>query len=279
MTDVDRVERLGGSRIQHGPANARVYLMRLDPADLPELPDRLASFARARGYGKVFAKVPAARARAFRSAGYAEEARVPGYYRGRAPALFMALYTDPARARADQAAVEAVLAAAEERAAAARTDPPDGAEPERLGAEDADEAAALYRAVFETYPFPIHDPDYLRETLRGHVAYYGLREGGRLLALASAEKDAEAKAAELTDFATHPEARGRGFAARLLARMERDLAAEGYVTGYTIARARSRGMNIAFARAGYRFGGTLWNNTQICGRLESMNVWHRGLSA
>ena len=51
----------------------------------------------------------------------------------------------------------------------------------------------------------------------------------------------------------------------------------GYLTGYTIARALSPGMNITFARAGYRFGGLLWNNTQICGRLEPMNIWYKSL--
>jgi hypothetical protein len=36
-------------------------------------------------------------------------------------------------------------------------------------------------------------------------------------------------------------------------------------------------MNITFARAGYRYAGTLVNNTQICGQLESMNVWYKPL--
>jgi hypothetical protein len=44
---------------------------------------------------------------------------------------------------------------------------------------------------------------------------------------------------------------------------------------YTIARAISVGMNITFARCGYDFGGTLVNNTQIAGRIESMNVWYK----
>ncbi|MFH1725408.1 MAG: putative beta-lysine N-acetyltransferase, partial [Elusimicrobiota bacterium] len=45
----------------------------------------------------------------------------------------------------------------------------------------------------------------------------------------------------------------------------------------TIARAVSFGMNIAFARVGYSFGGTLWNNTNISGNIESMNIWHKRL--
>ena len=32
----DTLEKLGNSQIQHGPDNNRIYLMKLDPADLPE---------------------------------------------------------------------------------------------------------------------------------------------------------------------------------------------------------------------------------------------------
>ena len=49
----------------------------------------------------------------------------------------------------------------------------------------------------------------------------------------------------------------------------------------TSPEARSRlisgGMHITFARRGYRFGGTLVNNTDISGQIESMNVWYKTL--
>jgi hypothetical protein len=44
---------------------------------------------------------------------------------------------------------------------------------------------------------------------------------------------------------------------------------------FTIARARSTGMNVTFAKNGYSFAGTLINNTNISGRIESMNVWYK----
>ncbi|MEZ4485255.1 MAG: hypothetical protein R2864_11955 [Syntrophotaleaceae bacterium] len=34
-------------------------------------------------------------------------------------------------------------------------------------------------------------------------------------------------------------------------------------------------MNITFAKHGYSYGGTLTNNTQISGDLESMVVWYK----
>ncbi|MFW5803052.1 MAG: hypothetical protein ACOCWJ_03955 [Verrucomicrobiota bacterium] len=51
----------------------------------------------------------------------------------------------------------------------------------------------------------------------------------------------------------------------------------GLRTAYTIARALSPGMNITVARCGYTFAGTLTNNTNISGQIESMNIWHKSL--
>jgi len=36
-------------------------------------------------------------------------------------------------------------------------------------------------------------------------------------------------------------------------------------------------MNILLAGKGYSFDGTLVNNTNIAGQIESMNVWHKQL--
>jgi hypothetical protein len=60
--------------------------------------------------------------------------------------------------------------------------------------------------------------------------------------------------------------------------MEEAMREDGIHTVFTIARAYSYGMNITFSSSGYLFGGTLRNNTQICGRQESMNVWHKALN-
>jgi putative beta-lysine N-acetyltransferase len=79
----------------------------------------------------------------------------------------------------------------------------------------------------------------------------------------------------MTDFATLPEHRGENIALYLLDFMEKAMKKRGYKTAYTIARALSYGMNITFAKAAYKMGGTLINNTNICGKIESMNVWHK----
>ena len=82
---------------------------------------------------------------------------------------------------------------------------------------------------------------------------------------------------EMTDFATLPEALGHGLALSLLETMESAMCRRNMHTAHTIARARSPGMNITFSKAGYTFAGTLINNTNISGGIESMNVWYKRL--
>lgn len=145
--------------------------------------------------------------------------------------------------------------------------------------DDCDGMAALYKDVFESYPFPIHEPQYLAETMDSHVVYFGIwrQPEPTPVALASAEMEPAKGRVEMTDFATAPDYRGQGFGVFLLQRMEQEMAARQLTTAYTIARAISPGMNIVFAKQGYNYGGTLVNNTDICGRLESMNIWWKHL--
>jgi len=52
----------------------------------------------------------------------------------------------------------------------------------------------------------------------------------------------------------------------------------GIKTVYTIARLNSIPMNVTFLKRGYKYGGTLINNTNISGKIESMNVLYNYLS-
>jgi putative beta-lysine N-acetyltransferase len=139
--------------------------------------------------------------------------------------------------------------------------------------------ASCYGTVFESYPFPIHDPDHLEEEMERGTRFFAAWEGDRLVAASSMEPGGARGTVEMTDFATLPGYRGRGLATRLLTIMDRVGRAAGLRVAYTIARARSFGMNLAFARRGYRYGGTLTNNTQIAGAIESMNVWFKPLGS
>jgi putative beta-lysine N-acetyltransferase len=276
----DIIENFGNSTIQHGKHSDRVYLMSLSSCDLPGVLTHLDALAQKHGYSKIFAKVPATAAAHFLDKGYLMEAAVPGLLKGE-EGLFLGKYlTAQRREEGRPELVRDVLTAARAKASA----PPELL----LGSpyvcrltkpEEAGQMAEVYRKVFATYPFPIHDPTYLVETMESHVHYYGIWKEGELIALASAEMDRKGLNAEMTDFATLPEARGQGLANYLLAKMEEEIDKLGIRTAYTIARAYSHGMNITFAKNGYEFCGTLTNNTDISGGLESMNVWFKPLEA
>lgn len=275
---LDRLERIGDSLIQHGPHSARIYLMKVAPSDCPRLVGRLDELAAREGYTKIFAKVPVSVSEPFLADGYRIEARVPRFYGGDEEGLLLGKFLSPERdVERDPALVRDVLATAEAQSQTDGAALPAGFEIRPLAESEVEQAAEVYSKVFASYPFPIHDPAYLRETLRDHVRYFAAWHQGRLAALASAELDLAAANAEMTDFATPPAFRGRGLALVLLQRMEEAIRSENIRTAFTIARAYSYSMNITFARAGYRFGGTLRNNTQICGRQESMNVWYKSL--
>jgi putative beta-lysine N-acetyltransferase len=273
----DRVTRIGEALIQHGSENDRVYLMKLGSEDPAGTVQRLEALARQEGYAKIIAKVPQGARDSFAAADFRHEAHVPGFYRGRQDVHFMAKYLQEERRQPrDPQTLGEVLEVARNRQP--DEEPPHLSDRYRwriAEPSDAEAMAALYRQVFATYPFPIHDPEYLLQTMADHIVYFGIWDRKELVALASAEMDVAGGNAEMTDFATQPAFRGEGFATFLLARMEEEMRRRRLPTAYTIARAVSFGMNITFARCGYRFGGTLTNNTNISGSLESMNVWYK----
>ncbi len=275
----DIVETLGNSTVQHGKYNDRAYLMKLDPGDLPQLLTELDKLAERHQYSKIFAKVPASAEAPFTDKGYIAEARIPRFYNHQEDVLFLGKFLSDQRAREKkQDLVRDVLSAAKSKQSFAGegTSLPDDSFSSREAApDDINAMAEVYQNVFATYPFPIHDSNYLSQTMEDNVAYFGIWCKGRLVALSSAEMDCAGGNAEMTDFATLPDFRGKGLATCLLAEMEKHLLENGISTAYTIARAYSYGMNITFARQGYTYSGTLTNNTNIFGGMESMNVWHK----
>lgn len=274
---MDQVVKIGRSTVQHGPHNQRAYLMKLAAGDLPGIIDDLDRLAADRGYSKIFAKVPASALEAFREAGYILEAAVPDFFREWESGCFLGRFVEATRAvePAPDRVQDVLEQCRNPREDLTPLDPHFTLMP--LDGRHVDRLAALYGEVFTSYPFPIDTPEFLRQSLDDHTIYYGVFEGDRLVAASSAEVDTNWGNAEMTDFATLPIARGNGLAGHLLARMEADLEPMGIRTLYTIARATSYSMNITFARAGYVHAGTLVANTQIMGRLESMNVWYRRL--
>ena len=276
----DDIHHIGRSVLQQGPYNDRIYLMHLHPDDAPQLVARLPEMAKQQRYGKIFAKVPAGLDDLFRNFGFVREAQIPGYYRGQRNLLLMSRFMREDRAADPQMGeIRQLCQSCHQVGLDLPRTLPEDCQLLALGPQDTPAMAAIYRQVFPDYPFPIGDPDYLRSCMDSDVDFFGVRRRGQLCALSSAEKDPSALAAEMTDFATLPGNRGLGLARHLLDHMETALEAQGYSTAYTIARGLSAPMNMSYAKAGYRHGGTLVNNTRMPDGLESMNVWFKPLKA
>ena len=276
----DTIETIGQSTIQHGKVNDRIYLMSLDPRDRDTLPKQLLELAQKQGYSKIFAKLSAIARAPFTKVGFTVEATIPDFYQDKGDALFMSRFLNDQRSQSATAAQNNdVLEACRSRQKGGKQHAlPDGYTLRPCKESDVDVMAAVYDTVFPTYPFPIQDSSYLLDTMQSHVAYFGVwDDNGKLVALSSAEMERKSVSAEMTDFATLPDARGKALATVLLDAMENAMPDYGIKTAYTIARAPSFGMNITFARMGYTFGGQLINNTNIAGGFEDMNVWYKQL--
>lgn len=148
----------------------------------------------------------------------------------------------------------------------------------KLEEADAEQLAQLYRTIFQIYPVPLDDPDYIKKTMRNGTVYYGFYCDGEIVSAASAEKNDIYKNAELTDCATLPAHRKHKLMKWLLETLEDDLRTDGIYCAYSIARALSFGMNMVLHQLGYVYKGRLLNNCYIFDKLEDMNVWVKDLS-
>ncbi|HLO11832.1 MAG TPA: putative beta-lysine N-acetyltransferase [Pseudoneobacillus sp.] len=148
----------------------------------------------------------------------------------------------------------------------------------KIEESDASELALLYQTVFQIYPTPLHDPQYIIETIKDGTIYFAFYYHGKIVSAASAEVNRLYRNAELTDCATLPEHRKHGLMKILLKKLEMELYEQGIYGSYSIARSLSFGMNAVLHQLGYKYRGRLKNNVFIYDKLENMNVWVKNLS-
>ncbi|ASB50190.1 putative beta-lysine N-acetyltransferase [Alkalitalea saponilacus] len=264
------------STISHCSDSSRVYLMDLHHDDFPKIISIIENMADENGYTKLFAKIPATYGPAFLNAGYVMEALIPGFYNGSEDALFMMKYKTEERAKPESEALEAFQQLLLKPANTKEIPMDADYTLKPLKEADATNMVPVFKEVFETYPFPIYDPDYLIKTMKeDDTRYFGAFFNNELIAISSAECNNTKKNAEMTDFAVISSHRGKRLAVHLLKFMEEELVKDGFKTFYTIARLHSLPMNKTFYNLGYKYSGTLHNNTQISGKIESMNIWYK----
>ena len=206
--------------------------------------------------------------------GYVLEGVIPAFFRGD-DALCYSRFTDVERGQNPYNEQEEILLqkikkekrrqSAKKRDIAYRVS--------RIGPKQVEELVGLYREIFSTYPSPLLNPDHVRKVMQSHVCFYGVFAGERLASAASAEMDMANFNAEITDCATLPQYRGKGFLSQLIMTLEKEMPAKKIGALYSLARAGSYGMNAVLYQLGYDYRGKFMNNCHIGGRFESMNLW------
>ncbi len=144
--------------------------------------------------------------------------------------------------------------------------------------EDAQQLATLYDSVFQIYPTPLNDPDYIKKVMLDSTIFYVAVDDDVIVSSASADIDYTFFHAELTDCATLDAYRKHGLMKKLLIELEKELVTNGIYCAFSIARALSYGMNKSFYQLGYSYSGRLTNNCYIFDKIEDMNVWMKDLS-
>jgi beta-lysine N6-acetyltransferase len=156
--------------------------------------------------------------------------------------------------------------------------PPKEYELRKVDESSAVELAVLYRQVFQIYPTPLHQPEYIKKTIKDGTIYYAFFLQGKIVSAASAEVNSFYKNAELTDCATLSEHRKYGLMKIILQELEAELKRKGIFCAYSIARSLSFGMNAVLFQLGYSYRGRLMNNCFIYDKLENMNMWVKNLA-
>ncbi|NNL75860.1 MAG: putative beta-lysine N-acetyltransferase, partial [Desulfobacterales bacterium] len=170
---IDRIEKMRGSIIQHGPQNNRIYLMRLNADDPHGLVAILDDMAVKNGYGKIFAKIPAPAWNVFKSANYIKEAVIPQFFAGKIDGFFIAKFFSARRQRVMN--VEELLKFAKPAKEGSVNDKHRTGEINRevvsCKPSNAEEMSVIYQQVFKSYPFPIQNPNYLKHSMKEGVLY------------------------------------------------------------------------------------------------------------
>lgn len=142
---------------------------------------------------------------------------------------------------------------------------------------DIREIAALFSAVFSTYPTPVYDEDYLSQTMNRNVLYKIAELEGKIIGIASADMDIVNLNAEMTDCATYAEYRGKGVLSNIINELESELRNRNFITLYSLSRAINTGINMVLCKYEYIYAGRLINNCNICGAFEDMNIWTKNI--
>lgn len=219
--------------------------------------------------GKVISFSPESNYQLFNDEGFEVEGRITGFFKGQ-DALCCSFFVDEARRNSSPQDYMLPDLTLEKNDISSNQlfEIRDALE------EDISQMTELFRTVFETYPSPVFDGEYIRSNMRRKKVIYKVAlDHGKIIGIASAEININQLNAEMTDCVTSPSYRGHGILTAILLELENHLQTNGFICLYSLCRATIPAVNRAFNRQGYSYSGRMINNCHMCGAFEDMNIW------
>lgn len=265
------------ANIQLDPYNSRARLFDYQ-GDAEKTISAMNQICRRHQFGKLVCTVHPRDDRSFVDHGFLQEGAISGFFKGEDADCFSCFF-DPQREKSE------FLSTENEIISYCATDDPEDDFPKisegirTAQKEDAEKIAGLFREVFPFYPTPMDRPEYVKKMMDQDVLFKVLERDGVLASVASADMNQKFLHAEITDCATRTSFRGKGYLNQMVFSLENDLRTLGYLTAFSLARARSFGMNIVLSKRGYKYSGRHINNCRIMNGFEDMNIWVKRLQS
>lgn len=257
------------------------YRLKVDDyrGNITSIIKRINKLIETHSFSKIFLKARQEDWITFLKSGYILEGVFTDYFNG-SDAFSMAFYYERDRRTSDYWIVEdeTLLQILELPRKGMLPPVPDEYTIKKADQNDAGALSELYSAVFEVYPTPMNEPGYIKRLINSNSVFYLAEKDGVIVSAASADINRTYHNAEITDCATLKSSRKHGLMKHLIARLEKELLNENIFCVYSIARALSFGMNVAFHQRSYRYTGRLIKNCKIYNKFEDMNIWVKNLA-
>lgn len=277
LLEVPKIKKIqfhgGSAKIKLDEFNKKIKIVSFE-GDIKNLVQELMIISDKNKVGKIFYVAPKERVKEFKNEGFIMEAKIYDFLKGE-PGYFLSKFVT------DERKMSIVIPEEEEVLIRSREYADEHYEYDKYdkylirnaGKEDAEQLAELYDSVFETYPSPMNDSDYIKFVMDNDVFFKIAVYENRIVSAASADMDPINLNVEMTDCATDKLHRGKGLVGRLIFELEKELKNKHYKVLYSMARSISTGMNIVFSKHDYEYSGRLVNHCHICGKFEDMNIW------
>ncbi|MDW2796173.1 putative beta-lysine N-acetyltransferase [Clostridium boliviensis] len=260
--------------------NKRVKI--LDSGSIPiQTLDKIKNFASVNQAGKILCNTVLSEVKLFTQAGFCIEGKIDGFFKG-ADAYCVSYFMDSKRKisenpeQKDKIIAQCLMPDTRHTAGGSSTL---SYSIRTATQNDIGEIVALFSTVFSTYPTPVYDEEYIRQTMNEKILYKVAQSEGKIIGMASADMDSKNRNAEMTDCATYPDYRGKGVLSNIIHELEEELKNRKFIALYSLSRAVNVGVNMALCKHQYKYRGRLINNCNICGAFEDMNIWVKSLDS